>query len=344
MTIDVWILGGYLGAGKTTTLNALLVTPEFARRDPALIINEFGRIGVDGALVERRDLTRYEINKGSLFCTCTRTDLLRALQEIAGTDAASSDDAHHRVLLIEATGIAEPVDLEQLLTRDVPGGRYRVRGNLCLVDAEGFTRVAAILKPVLEQVRWADAILINKCDLVSAGELQVLRRVLRENNREALLIETTRGRIQPEYLPEVLSARENRLRARKQRRHDRNAPVGGNGESHPLRRDDGSTIAYPDSAPGGVFALSFTAAEEVDPECFTATVQSLGDHLLRLKGNIAFADTPAFVELVAGRESRREPIAELTRGIGVPTAFTVIAWNTSPARIRSAFAACGCTG
>jgi G3E family GTPase len=320
--IDVWIIGGYLGAGKTTTLNALLETSEFSGRDPALIINEFGRIGVDGSLVERRDLTRYEINKGSLFCTCTRTDLLRALEQIALAD--------HDALLIEATGIAEPVDLEKLLTGDVPGGRYRVRGNICIVDAEGFTRIAAFLKPALEQVRWADVIVINKCDLVQTGELEVLRRVLRENNQEAMMVETTRGRIQPEHLPEVLGARETRLRARV--------------ESQTLCLDGSCATGYPDSAPGGVFALSFTATEDVDPDCFSATVRSLGDHLLRLKGNVAFSDSPAFVELVAGRESRREPVAELNREIGVPTAFTVIAWNTSPARIRSAFATCGCTG
>ena len=74
--IEVWILGGYLGAGKTTALNALLSGPAFADRNPALIINEFGRIGVDGALVERRELSRYEINKGSLFCKIGRASCM----------------------------------------------------------------------------------------------------------------------------------------------------------------------------------------------------------------------------------------------------------------------------
>ena len=98
--IDVYILTGFVGAGKTTALNGLLRNQTLVSTNPALIINEFGKIGVDGALVEQRDLTRYEINKGSIFCICTKTDFLKALSEIV-------ESGVHQTLLIEATGIAE---------------------------------------------------------------------------------------------------------------------------------------------------------------------------------------------------------------------------------------------
>lgn len=307
-SVDVWILGGYLGAGKTTTLNALLRSPGMEDLNPALIINEFGRIGVDGALVEQRHLARYEINKGSLFCACTRTDFLRALEDVA--DAAS-----HGALLIEATGIAEPVDIEDLLVRGSRPGRFRLRGNICVVDASGFTQVAAFLKPAVEQVRWADALVINKCDLVDAHQLAVLRRVLRGINGRALVRETTHGRISIESLLE-----------------------GGRA------RTPAVVASYPSAAPPDIFAISFTSDAEIEENRFSEVLRELGDNLLRLKGNVAFAGNPAYLEVVCGRETRREPEQNLSDQYGMPTVFTVIAWNTDPSRVRSAFARCDCIG
>ena len=80
--IDVYILTGYLGAGKTTTLNRLIGAERFAGKKLALIINEFGKMGVDGQLLLPGDYTKYEINKGSIFCICTKTDFLKALDSI----------------------------------------------------------------------------------------------------------------------------------------------------------------------------------------------------------------------------------------------------------------------
>lgn len=312
--IDVWILGGYLGAGKTTTLNALLRSPGMAELNPALIINEFGRIGVDGALVQRRDLARYEINKGSLFCACTRPEILRALEEVSRQPAVAGSG--HGVLLIEATGVAEPVDLETLITGDIPGGQFRVRGNICVVDAENFTRIAPFLKPAVEQVRWADTLVINKCDLVDAEELRVLRQVLTDINSTATILETTNGDI-------TLST----LQEGSRKRHGR------------------TDAPYPSSAPSNIFALSFTATGEIQEEQFARVLQNLGDHLLRLKGNIAFSGGgTAFVEVVCGREIRKAPEPDLTAHAGVPTVFTVILWKINAARVRSAFAECGCIG
>ncbi|MCE5273144.1 GTP-binding protein, partial [bacterium] len=74
--IPIILLTGYLGAGKTTLLNHLLSRPEIRERNVALIINEFGELGVDGRLVEAGTRPVYELNKGSLFCVCIKTDFL----------------------------------------------------------------------------------------------------------------------------------------------------------------------------------------------------------------------------------------------------------------------------
>ncbi len=297
--IDVWILGGYLGAGKTTTLNALLSDPVFGGRNPALIINEFGRMGVDGALVERQDLSRFEINKGSLFCICTKTDFLKALAAIAEGD--------HQAVVIEATGIAEPVDIESFLTNGPHAGRFRLRGNLCIVDAANFTKIAAFLKPATAQVRWADAIIINKCDCASEDERHVLGKVLAELNPTAPRWETSFGNIEPAFLEGVhRTARAEQLRP---------------------------------CAPEKIIAVSLTAGEPVDYAAFRTVLERLGEHVLRLKGNIAFTEGAAYVEIVCGRYSQKEPLKQLDEAA---TAFTVIAWDIDKDALIEAFSACGC--
>jgi len=301
--IEVWILGGYLGAGKTTVLNAMLAEPFFADCNPALIINEFGRLGVDGALVERQELRRFEINKGSMFCICTKTDFLKALAEIAAA-------GRYRTVLIEATGIAEPVDIESFLKDGPHAGRFQLRGNVCIVDAAHFTQVAAYLKPAASQVRWADAIVVNKCDLVGEQERAVLRRLLAELNPAAVLCETSFGKIYPDFLQQVV----------RRPRQESMQPC----------------------APEKIFAVSFTAQSPVDPAAFEKALARLGGKILRFKGNVAFADGPAYVEVIGGRQSRKEPQLRLSQQAAAPTVFTVIAWDIEKEQLRQAFAECGC--
>ena len=141
-----------------------------AARVPALVINEFGRLGVDGYLVPP-EAQRYEINQGSLFCTCTKAQFVQALTGIAA-------EGRHRLVLVEATGIAETRNVEGQLAVPQLTEAFRILGTLCVVDAANFVKVAAFLQTVLQQVRQADGIVINKTDCASAGELERLADVL----------------------------------------------------------------------------------------------------------------------------------------------------------------------
>ncbi len=299
--IDVWILGGYLGAGKTTMLNAMLAGGEFAGKEPALIINEFGKIGVDGALVERRELKRFEINKGSLFCICTKTDFLKALCEIAA-------GGRHKAVLIEATGIAEPVDIENFLTEGPNAGFFCLRGNLCVVDAVHFTQVAAYLKPAVSQVRWADAIVVNKCDLADKTGIRTLREILKQLNPAAPVTETSFGKIDGDFLNAIVHR--------------------------------GHKEEFVSCAPEKIFAISFGTNGPVDRGLFEDAIVRLGTNILRLKGNVSFADGPAFVEVVCGQIIRKQLLASLAECTGSATAFTVIAWNADKEAIRQSFERC----
>ncbi len=299
--IDVYILTGFVGAGKTTALNRLLGTASLASKNPALIINEFGKIGVDGALVEKRDLKRFEINKGSIFCICTKTDFLKALTEIAAAGT-------HRSLVIEATGIAETVDIESFLDAPDLAGLYRVKANLCLVDAANFTRVAAFLKPAKTQVQYADGLIVNKCDLVSDSDRVVLRQILENLNPAAPLIETTYGAIDGDFLSRI-----------QHQTHDDNV------------------IEQP---PADIIAVSVSSDKPFARTRFLETLDELKNHLLRLKGNIHFTDGPRFVELAGTKISEAAACEQLAGNNATMTAFTAIAWNIDKDALQAKLVAC----
>jgi G3E family GTPase len=302
--IDVWILGGYLGSGKTTALNELLTHGSLAYANPALIINEFGKIGVDGSLVQRQELRRFEINKGSLFCICTKTDFLKALSEIARQDS-------HRAVLIEATGIAEPVDIEHFLTEGPHAGNFRMRGNLCIVDAVNFIKIAPYLKPAVSQVRWADALVINKCDLADKDQLEILRRILKSMNSDVPVIETSFGRIEGSFLETVI---------------------------HRSRKEN-----LVPCAPEKIYAVSFGVTQRVCETKFNDVLRRYETSILRLKGNIVFDTGPAFMEIICGKLSKKEMVELLWVSTTTPTAFTVIAWNTDKPVLQQAFEECWIT-
>jgi G3E family GTPase len=300
-TIDVYILTGFVGSGKTTMLNHLLQTEPLAAADPALIINEFGKIGVDGSLVRRQDLKRYDINKGSIFCICTKTDFLKALTEIA-------ESGTHQSLLIEATGIAETVDIESFLDAPKLKEVYQIRANLCLVDAANFTRVAAYLKPAKTQVQYADALIINKCDLASESERQTLGQILESLNPDAPRIQTTYGKINTDFLAEIQhSFHENK------------------------------TLEQP---PDDIIAVSISSEQPYNRDMFYKTLDDLKDNLLRLKGNIDFGNGPCFIELAGTNITETAPLQELIKQNSPPTAFTAIAWKIAKETLHDAFIAC----
>ena len=286
--VDVYILTGFVGAGKTTALNGLLGDKTLASGNPALIINEFGKIGVDGALVQQRDLTRYEINKGSIFCICTKTDFLKALTEIA-------ESGKHQTLLIEATGIAETCDIESFLDAPNITSAFNIRGNLCIIDAANFTRVAAFLKTAVAQVQQADALVINKTDMVSEEELTMLNKILDSMNPDAVKTCTQFGKIEADFLSRI-----------------QHTP------------HDAQAIEQP---PADIIAVSVSGDRPYDRDRFYEVLDELKDNLLRLKGNIDFGSGPRFVELAGTKVTEVEASDELTKQNKTPTAFTAIAWE-----------------
>ncbi len=184
--IPVSILTGFLGAGKTTLLNYILKQQHGYKF--AVIINEVGKIGVDGQLVERQQEEIVEMSNGCLCCT-VRKDLVRGVQNLLKKGGFD-------YLLIETTGIAEPGPIAQTFL-NIPALQQLVRMDsiITVVDAEQIQKQLVEAETAVEQVRMADFLLLNKTDLVGEPALLAAEAKIRELNPHATLFRTSQSEV-----------------------------------------------------------------------------------------------------------------------------------------------------
>lgn len=183
----VFLLSGFLGSGKTTLLKHLLEThPEGERI--AVLMNEFGKAGVDGDVVRKNGLEIIEISRGSIFCACAKGDFLRGLYTIL-------KDYRPTILLVEASGVADTTDMKNDLGHGMLHGYYQMAGNICVVDAQHFEDWLDMFNAVIKQTEAATHLLINKIDLVAEEETDALEAHLRKLNPSARIARASFGNI-----------------------------------------------------------------------------------------------------------------------------------------------------
>jgi len=192
----VTVLTGYLGAGKTTLLNRILSEPHGKRY--AVIVNEFGEIGIDNELVVGADEEVFEMNNGCICCT-VRGDLIRIIEGLM--KRKGKFDA----IIVETTGLADPAPVAQtfFVDEDVRA-KSRLDAVVTVADAKWLASRLRDAPEAKNQIAFADVIIINKVDLVTPAELDEVEARIRAINPYARLLKATKCDVE---IDEVLERR-----------------------------------------------------------------------------------------------------------------------------------------
>lgn len=189
--IRLYLITGFLGAGKTTFIKQFLRLFPFGER-VELIVNEFGKEGVDGALLSELGAVMKEINGGSIFCACRMDQFEKALQQ----SIARQPD----IILVEASGMSDPTGVRRLFSQTDRFAQISYQGAVCLVDAVRFPKLYATARTCVRQLSSSDIAIINRTDLASSDQIQQTESLIRGQRPDIRIIKTTFGKISPEFL------------------------------------------------------------------------------------------------------------------------------------------------
>src|SRR5215472_15977076 len=195
--IPVTLLTGFLGSGKTTVLNHVLKQPEMAAT--AVIVNEFGEIGLDHLLVERASEDVVLLNSGCLCCT-VRGDIVDTLTNLF-VDRVKGKVPFFTRVAIETTGLADPAPiLHTLMTDPIVAARYMLDGVVTTIDAVNGSRTLDLQPEAVKQAAVADRLLLSKIDLAVPAARKEMEERLKALNPSAPIVPAAGGAVDPVLL------------------------------------------------------------------------------------------------------------------------------------------------
>ncbi len=291
--IPVTVLTGYLGAGKTTLLNRILSEPHGKRY--AVIVNEFGEIGIDNELVVGADEEVFEMNNGCICCT-VRGDLVRIL------DGLMRRKGKFDAIIVETTGLADPAPVAQTFFIDENvGRRTKLDAVVTVADAKWLNERLKDAPEAKNQIAFADVILINKTDLVSPEELSEVEARIRGINPYAKVHKAEHAKVPLNAVlgrnafdldrildlePEFLGSEND-----DHHHHHHDHKHGDHAHDHDHAHAHGGLKHYHDEE---MQSISLHTDRPLDPDKFFPWVQDLvqkeGPNILRCKGILAFKD------------------------------------------------------
>lgn len=285
--IPVTVLTGYLGAGKTTLLNRILTEPHGQKF--AVIVNEFGEIGIDNDLVVDADEEVFEMNNGCICCT-VRGDLVRII------DGLMRRKGKFDAIIVETTGLADPAPVAQTFFMDENvGAKTKLDAVVTVADAKWLKDRLKDAPEAKNQIAFADVIVLNKTDLVTPAELDEVEARIRGINPYATMHRTERAQVAIkdvlgrnafdldrilEIEPEFLTADDHDH----DHHHDHGHDHGHHHHHHGLKH-------YHDEE---MQSISMSSEKPLNPDKFFPWIQELvqteGKDILRCKGILSFKD------------------------------------------------------
>jgi G3E family GTPase len=284
------VLTGYLGAGKTTLLNRILSEPHGKKF--AVIVNEFGEIGIDNELIVNADEEVFEMNNGCICCT-VRGDLVRII------DGLMRRKGKFDAIIVETTGLADPAPVAQTFFMDEQvGAKTKLDAVVTVADALWLKDRLKDAPEAKNQIAFADVILINKTDLVSPEDLRELEARIRGLNPYATLHRTERAQIALDAvldrnafeLDRILDLEPAFLDAEEEHAHDHeHGHVHHHGDGHNHAHSYGGLKHYHDE---DMQSVALRSDQPLNPDKFFPWIQDLvaveGPQILRCKGILSF--------------------------------------------------------